>query len=180
MRLFFGLSLPDGVRAVTRACTAHCEASIPGRYVLSDNHHVTLAFLGDVPQARLCDARTVLAQAVRDFPAPRLALDGLSHFGGPQNGILILRVASDPPLAPLHAQLVSALREAGLPADAGPFSPHITLARHAVIPDALPDGPAARFTAAQAHVFLSARDASGVLRYTPLDTVSFAPCRAIF
>ena len=41
-------------------------------------------------------------------------------------------------------------------------------------PDALPACLPVSFTATQAHVFLSARDTAGVLRYTPLETVSFA------
>ena len=49
MRLFFGLSLPGDVRAVTRACAESAALSIPGRYPPAENHHVTLAFLGEVP-----------------------------------------------------------------------------------------------------------------------------------
>ena len=66
-----------------------------------------------------------------------------------------------------------ALQKAGLPADDGPFSPHITLARHARTAGQWPECPPACFTAEQAHVYLSARDHENVLRYTPLDTVSF-------
>ena len=178
MRLFFGLSLPDDVRAVTRACAESAALSIPGRYPPAENHHVTLAFLGEMPPERLPDARDVLARCAAAFPAPTLTLQGFDCFGRRTNGILILRVQSEPPLGPLHDRLVRALAEADLPADPGPFSPHITLARHAALPDALPACPPASFRAAQAHVFLSARDAAGVLRYTPLTTVSFAPANA--
>lgn len=174
MRLFFGLSLPDSVRAVSRACAGAAAACVPGRYALPENHHITLAFLGDVPPERLSDVRAVLERCAAAFPAPTLTLDGFDCFGRRQNGILILRVKSQPPLAPLHDSLIRALSLASLPADPGPFSPHITLARHAVIPDALPVCPSVSFSAAFAHVFLSARDEAGVLRYTPLETVSFA------
>ena len=174
MRLFFGLSLPDDVRAVTRACAEAAATCVPGRYAPAENHHITLAFLGEVPPERLPDARDVLARCAAAFPAPVLTLNGFDCFGRRTNGILILRVKSEPPLGPLHDRLVRALAGAGLPADPGPFSPHITLARHASLPDALPVCPPASFRATQAHVFLSARDEAGVLRYTPLETVSFA------
>lgn len=174
MRLFFGLSLPDDIRTVTRACAESAALVIPGRYAPAENHHVTLAFLGEVPPERLPDARNVLARCAAAFPAPVLTLDSLDCFGRRTNGILILRVRSEPPLGPLHDRLVRALAGADLPADPGPFSPHITLARHASLPDVLPACPPVSFTAAQAHVFLSARDTAGVLRYTPLETVSFA------
>lgn len=174
MRLFFGLSLPSDVRAVTRACAESAALSVPGRYAPAENHHITLAFLGEVPPERLPDARDVLARCAAAFPAPVLTLDSFDCFGRRTNGILILRVSSEPPLEPLHDRLVRALAEADLPADPGPFSPHITLARHASLPDTLPVCPPASFRAASSHVFLSARDEAGVLRYTPLETVPFA------
>lgn len=173
MRLFFGLSLPQEIRAITDRCALQAQQMIPGRYALSENHHITLAFLGEVEKERLKDARDVLASCVAGFPAPVLTLDGFAHFGKASNGILILRVRSEPALDALHDQLVCALREAELPADPGPFSPHITLARHAQIGGAVPQCPGDCFQAAHAHVFLSARDTQNILRYTPLETVSF-------
>ena len=173
MRLFFGLSLPDDVRAATAACAREAQNMIPGRYALSENHHITLAFLGETPESRLQEARDVLARCAAAFPAPTLALDGFSYFGRAQNGILILRVKSDPALDALHRQLVDALHEAELPADPGPFSAHITLARHAQIAGGFPACPSASFRADQAHVFVSARDHENILRYTPVRTVSF-------
>ena len=172
MRLFFGLSLPEEVRAVTRQCALEAQRIIPGRYALSENHHITLAFLGEVPQERLKDAQRVLEGCV-SFPAPKLTLCGFSHFGRAENGILILRVKSEPALDSLHEVLVSALETEGLPADRGPFAPHITLARHACVGKDFPACPEISFTADRAHVFLSARDEANVLRYTPLYAVPF-------
>ena len=172
MRLFFGLSLPPQIRAVTQQCALEAQRTIPGRYALWENHHITLAFLGDVPQEWLEDAQRVLKGCV-SFSAPRLTLDGFSHFGRAQNGILILKVKSEPALDGLHDVLVHALEAEGLPADRGPFSPHITLARHACVGQTLPDCPRVCFTAEEAHVFLSARDEENVLRYTPLYSVPF-------
>lgn len=174
MRLFFGLSLPDSVRAVTRAYAETAAQTIPGRYLPAENHHITLAFLGDVPPERLSDARDVLARCIAAFPAPHITSHQPDFFGKQQNGILVLRVCSHPALEPLHAHLAASLLAAGLPADPGPFSPHITLARHAQIPAHLPICSPFSFSAAQAHVFLSARDSAHVLRYTPLESAPFA------
>ena len=174
MRLFFGLSLPDDIRLAAAKRADDCRLLIPGRYALEENYHITLAFLGDVPQDRLADAQRVLAHAVCSTPAPLLTLGGTGYFGRQQNGILILRVSSEPMLDSLHDALVEDLLAAGLPVDRGPFSPHITLARHACVPDGpLPGGKALRFRPTDAHVFLSARGDDGVLRYTPLFSSSF-------
>lgn len=175
MRLFFGLTLPAPVRAVTAAYARDAQAVIPGRYADAANHHITLAFLGEVPPERLPEAEAVLARIAAGFPAPLLTLGEPSHFGRAQNAIFILRVHSHPALEPLHAALADALLRADLPADPGPFSPHITLARHAVLPECLPSPPGApAFTAQAAHVFSSARDGAGRLAYTPLFAAPFA------
>lgn len=175
MRLFFGLTLPAPIRSATAAYARDAQSAIPGRYADAANHHITLAFLGEAPPERLPEARAVLARVAAGFPAPHLTLGEPAHFGRAQNAILILRVHSTPALEPLHAALTEALLGAGLPADPGPFSPHITLARHAVLPGRLPPPPGPlSFTAHTAHVFLSARDGAGVLAYTPLFAAPFA------
>lgn len=174
MRLFFGLSLPPDIRLAADARARACQALIPGRYVLPENYHITLAFLGDVPQERLGDAHAVLARCIGRVAPPVLRLGDTDYFGRQQNGILILRVLSAPALDSLHEMLVHELLACSLPADRGPFSPHITLARHACVPGGpLPAGEALCFSPSQAHVFLSARDETDTLRYTPLFSASF-------
>lgn len=176
MRLFYGLSLPDPVREEAKMRAQDAARVIPGRYVPAENYHVTLAFLGEVPPERMEEASSVLARTLSGFPAPRLSLGGVSFFGRAQNAILVLRVLSRPSLQPLHDALLKSLAAQGLPFDPGPFSPHITLARHAVIAgDALMPltGSAMSFTPRQAHVFLSARSAANQLCYTPVCSVRF-------
>lgn len=176
MRLFFGLSLPDEIRSVTASLAEGASAFIPGRYALPENHHITLAFIGEVSPERLPEAREILARCAARFPAPRITIGGFSHFGKAENGILILSVQSEPALAPLNTALREALSRANLPFDPGPFSPHVTLARHADVTGGYPaDTPLpAAFTAARASLFLSARDDAGVLRYTPLFDAQFS------
>ncbi len=180
MRIFFGLSLPGGARSAVESLSLSAQALLPGRYVLPGNHHLTLAFLGDVPETRLNEARDVLARCAAAFPAPRIAVSGADTFGSASNAILVLRAESQPDLTPLHDALLSSLEKAALPFSPGPFAPHITLARHVrAEPDALLRlGRMAReipaFHAPCAHLFLSARDEANVLRYTPLFHAGFA------
>lgn len=177
MRLFFGLSLPGDIRQACAALAERCEAAIPGRYAIAENYHITLAFIGNVDESRMGDAADVLQETIRDVPAPRVTLANLSYFNRAQNAILVLRADAQPDLAAVHDALVRGLLSRGLPADAGPFAPHITLARHASIaPGALEaaGGVRGEFTCPQAHLFLSARDEHDVLRYTPLSCANFA------
>ena len=178
MRLFYGLSLPDYIRAEAERAARQAETLMPGRYGVSSNYHITLAFLGEVPPERLGNAEAILTAHAAQTPAPTISLESVDFFGRAENAILILRARSIPALNALHDALVADAQANGLPADPGPFAPHITLARHAqTTPDAL---AAVRvsplsFVPKAAHLFLSARDESNILRYTPLFTADFAP-----
>ena len=175
MRLFFGFSLPASVRQAVSARAAACQSSIPGRYVCKENYHITLAFLGNVPEDRLIDAQDVLRSCIESTPAPQLALGETSFFGRTQNAILIERVRSTPSLEPLHLSLIHALEAASLPFDSGPFSPHNTLARHACVEGiCLPEGDPLSFVPDCAHLYLSARNEQNILTYTPIYTIPFS------
>lgn len=177
MRLFFGLPLPPDARAAVAAFASSLAPDLPARYVLPENYHITLAFLGDVPQEQLPEASAILSRCAASFPPVLLKLDIADHFGRAENGILILRALAQPELLPLHDRLVHVLADAGLPHDPGPFAPHITLARHAnVAAKPLPGTPPIpmSFCAREACVYLSARDESNILRYTPLAHFPFA------
>ncbi len=179
MRIFFGLSLESGARSAVESLVPRAQALLPGRYVLPGNHHLTLAFLGDVPEERLPEARDVLARCAAAFPAPRIAVCGADYFGSASNAIRVLRAESRPDLAPLHDALLASLEKAALPFSPGPFAPHITLARHVRAESAALERLSAMardipaFCAPCAHLFLSARDEANVLRYTPLFDASF-------
>ena len=174
MRLFYGLALPQEIRAASFACAQTAAKVIDGRYAPASNHHITLAFLGDVPQDRIPQAQDILSRTVSRLCAPVLTLGDTGYFGQPQNGILIIHIHAEPSLLPLHDALIHSLRQAQLPVDPGPFSPHITLARHARIGDTpLPKNPPLSFAPDCAHLFLSARNAENQLTYTPVYSASF-------
>ena len=176
MRLFYGLSLPDFVSQETARIVRQSESLIAGRYSKVSNHHITLAFLGEVPPERLSDAERILQRHAAAFPSPTLTLEIADYFGKPDNAILILRVKSISTLDALHDALIADCAQSGLSVDSGPFSPHITLARHAKISPqtlaALAPAPLS-FSPECAHVYVSARDGQDILRYTPLFSAPF-------
>lgn len=174
MRLFYGLSLPDDVRRCAAEHAQMLSSQFPGRYVLPENYHITLAFLGDVPEDRAADAFDILRQYTLNMPPPLLTLGETGFFGNRERAIVTIRIQDTPPLLPLHQSLVQALDNAGLPADHGPFSPHITLARKASLPPSpLPHCQTVSFCAPHAHLYLSARNTENVLTYTPIFTTPF-------
>lgn len=176
MRLFIGLSLNAPARENTATLAGRVQTRIPGRYVLPSNYHMTLAFLGEVSPDQLPEAAQALDAFAAQFSAPRLILGPISHFGKVSNAILIRTVASPVDLSALHTALQKELSSRSLPFTDGPFSPHITLARHADTShtplETLPVDPVS-YVPAHVTLFLSARDKENILRYTPLHTAAF-------
>lgn len=116
MRLFVGLYPPQEVLA-----------ALPRR---TGREHVTLAFLGEVP-----DPGPLLAAlpAVRELPAPRLRLAGAGRFRG---GAVWLGLHGDlPALRRVHATVQRAVTQAGLPVEPGTWRPHLTVGRGLLPPE---------------------------------------------
>jgi 2'-5' RNA ligase len=133
MRCFTALELPANVRA-------HLEGVI-GRlrpirslndaisWTKPENLHVTLKFLGEIPDDRVTD----LANAFRRLPFAPLTLT-LDHFlvlpgQGPAR-VLAAHVDGDvKPLIHLFGQIESASQPLGVRREGRPFKPHVTLGR---------------------------------------------------
>ena len=176
MRLFIGFPLSKDAAADTAHIAGHCALHIPGRYSLPENYHMTLAFLGEVPPEDLGKAKDALNAFAAQFSAPQLTLGALSYFRQAQNAVLIRQVSSPDDLAAMHSALISELDMRALAHTDGPFSPHVTLARHADVSGADLQTYAfspVSFAAHHAVLYLSARDDQNVLRYTPLASAPF-------
>lgn len=137
-RLFFAL-WPDAPmrEALTRAVRKAVRAS-GGRPVPPAQYHVTLAFLGAVPESRVAEfgavARAATAPATVSGPI-QVPLQALVHWPGPR----VLCVVPCAPLRGLGAwvgRLFEALVAAGFAPDLKPFHPHVTVARKVTRPSA--------------------------------------------
>lgn len=97
--------------------------------------HVTLAFLGEVPDDRAGDAARAVAAGVARWQAgagapPKLQLCGGGRFGRRHATVLWVGLTGDvDPLRSLGLALRRELRAARLPYDRKPFRPHLTFAR---------------------------------------------------
>lgn len=125
-RLFVAL-WPDA--AALRALTAwQARWSWPQRAVVvaPAQLHLTVQFIGAVPNARLPELAQALALPMHPFD---LTLDRAEVW--PQGLAVLCPDAVTDALTALHADLQAALQRLALPVDTRAFRPHVTLARKA-------------------------------------------------
>ncbi len=125
IRLFVAVELPQELRArIGMMCTGIDSA----KWVAVDNLHLTLSFLGELPEDRAEDIAGALS-SVGGAPFP-LTMGGAGHFGsGRRVRALWLGVERCPALSALRDRIESTLVRAGLPPEGRKFHPHVTVAR---------------------------------------------------
>ncbi|MBI3452332.1 MAG: RNA 2',3'-cyclic phosphodiesterase [Rhodospirillales bacterium] len=140
VRLFVGVELPEDVRMRLAALCA----GVPGaKWVPAQNLHLTLRFIGEVPEGEAEDIDHALS-AVRP-PRFEINLAGVSYFEtAGQVRALWAGVEKSADLTALHKRVESALIRIGLDPEDRRFTPHITLAR-------LRDAPLSRVSAFLSH-----------------------------
>ncbi|MCJ7451487.1 MAG: RNA 2',3'-cyclic phosphodiesterase [Steroidobacteraceae bacterium] len=127
-RLFFAIWPDDATRARLAEAVREFVPAGTGRPQRPDQWHVTLEFLGDVPEPRLQGVLDSAATAAREAFACELEFDRLQHWKRPQ--VLCLAAGLTPgPLAALVQLLRAQLRMRGFAPESRPFKPHVTLAR---------------------------------------------------
>lgn len=154
-RLFFALWPDERMRTAMAQATREAAQASGGRPVPAANLHVTLAFLGSVPE-RLLPQLAVIA---RRTAASACGEDAASASGGPGLDLVFehleywraaqvlcaVPLRPPAPLAALARKLQERLTEGGFAPDqktsqsagsniAKPFRPHVTLARKALRP----------------------------------------------
>jgi RNA 2',3'-cyclic 3'-phosphodiesterase len=135
VKLFFALWPAATTRARLDRWGQALHDACGGRRTRAENLHLTLAFLGDVD-----DARVPAVEGAMDEVAPRrclLVLDRPGHWR--RNGIAWAGASAVPPeLESLAAELRAALAAAGIAFDPQPFAVHVTLLRDARAPAQMP------------------------------------------
>ncbi|MXO71439.1 RNA 2',3'-cyclic phosphodiesterase [Alteraurantiacibacter buctensis] len=124
-RLFTALTLPE---PVSDLLLDTMEGLADARWQDAEQLHLTLTFLGDVPQPAVDDLVLALSRVpVTPFT---LTLSGVGHFEHKGRAkALWAGVAPSEPLHALQARVAQACAMAGFPPEARRFLPHVTLAR---------------------------------------------------
>ncbi len=102
--------------------------------------HLTLRFLGDLPETSVSEIEAWIDSALDGAPPVQLRAQKTGLFRKKDRVVLYVQLAPDAGLQLLARRLATPI--AGLPTDTQQFVPHLTLARYAVTP-----ADAARFRA---------------------------------
>ncbi|MEG6586738.1 RNA 2',3'-cyclic phosphodiesterase [Dendrosporobacter sp. 1207_IL3150] len=137
MRLFVGIELPSPVKLKLKELQLELKTQADrGRFVSPDNLHITLQFLGEVPDAITKDIVLSLQKLPSEIPQFSLGLGAFGFFGNKSpyrvawvglNGQLDV-------LNKLQQEVQLAMTELKLVKDEKSFKPHITLARDVELP----------------------------------------------
>jgi 2'-5' RNA ligase len=118
-------AMVDGLRVSVANAPGHST-----RLTRRENWHITVAFLGDVPESRVGVAAAVMVQVGSDATPLSLRVEGGGTFGGRRDPILWAGIGGEVDgLRRLARLLQRAVHRARLPVDDRPPRPHLTIAR---------------------------------------------------
>ena len=125
-RLFVAIDLPDSTRQLLVDLDPHLRGV---RWTVPDQMHLTLGFLGDVPEDVELKLREKLSAI--EFGAFFLPVNGIGAFsskGAPK--IIWIGVGkAHPHLFQIHKRVHEAALYAGIERELRPWHPHVTIAR---------------------------------------------------
>lgn len=127
-RLFFALWPDDRQRDQLRNVISPAAKLVEGSAVYRGSWHVTLVFLGDVPDERIPEIQAI-ARAVK-FEPFRTRFDKVEYWPRPK--VAVLSASTVPTeLQHLVLSLETMLEKLEVPLDTRTFRPHITIVRRA-------------------------------------------------
>lgn len=141
MRLFFAVEFDDKVKdAVSKAIAGSRIANPPWRWVARSNIHVTLKFLGDMPDDMVPALVETVSGVCGEFPVFEIVFSGLGGFPNLKKPRVLFYEATKgaDELTTLARRVETALHdELSIPMEDRPFRAHATVARikHPITPD---------------------------------------------
>jgi 2'-5' RNA ligase len=131
MRTFVALVPSDAEQARLADAAADLrDAGFPIRWVRSENVHLTLKFLGEVPEQRVRDVCAAVDGATAGVASFEMAVGQFGAFPSlrrPQ--VVWVGVELESTLQSLQGSLEEALAALGFPREERAFRPHLTLGR---------------------------------------------------
>lgn len=132
MRLFIGIEVPEPQkRSIEKAIQELRKALPTARWVPRENWHVTLKFLGEVPEERVSEITEIGTKSASRTPQFNTHLSEIGSFPTKTRTRVLWVGLVDPDrvMAHLAARLEEKLGKAGFRQESRDLHPHLTLAR---------------------------------------------------
>ncbi len=132
MRTFIAIEIPDEIKQQMAGVQAQIrKAEVDASWPRPEGIHLTLKFLGEVPEARIDEIRNGLALAVAGMGRFRLEVRGIGAFPNARNARVVWVGLSGEmeKLNRLQAAIEDSLTRIGVEREDKLFKPHLTLAR---------------------------------------------------
>jgi len=132
IRTFIAVDLPGQIKdRIGEIISPLKPLSRSIRWVRPEGLHLTLKFLGEIPEEQLPDIFSALETALSEWSTFRFRLSGLGGFPNLRRPRVLwigIREGGDP-LRELAGAVDRALVSCGFPPEKRPFSPHLTIGR---------------------------------------------------
>jgi RNA 2',3'-cyclic 3'-phosphodiesterase len=132
-RIFIAIAVPEPLERELVRLRAELAPEVPGcRWTAALPFHLTLAFLGDVPNSDLDDVHEAAAASADAIEPFDVTVTGLGVFPSPGRPRVIwagVTAHNSKPLFELQESLVNSLARIGHRPDDERFHPHVTLGR---------------------------------------------------
>ena len=133
LRAFIAIEVPSGVQRAIADSTAALKSALPKpliRWVVPQNVHLTLKFLGDGSPAALEKLAGTLKVEVRSYSMFSLSVGGLGAFPTPRRPRVIwIGLETPPALQALWHAVETVTAQLGYSPEERPFSAHLTIGR---------------------------------------------------
>lgn len=132
MRIFIGIRLSDNTHEeIERFLEPFKRISTPIKWTNSENVHLTLKFIGEVPPEQYSRIEAELTGGDFNVGAFDLEIAGCGKFGrGKEINILWLGTAKDEKIEELYRRIENSLERLGIAKEDRPFKPHLTVGRN--------------------------------------------------
>jgi RNA 2',3'-cyclic 3'-phosphodiesterase len=132
MRTFIAIEIPDEIKKEMAKVQDELKRSgADAGWTRPEGIHLTLKFLGEVPEAKIEEIKKALVQAAETTSRFRLKIAGAGTFPNPKNPRVVwLGVSGDiDKLSALQGSVEKSMMAMGFDREERAFSPHLTLAR---------------------------------------------------
>jgi 2'-5' RNA ligase len=146
MRTFIAVEVPKEIQERVGKYIASICALIPDvKWVVSENLHFTIKFLGEIEQTDFKNVRHCVEQAAREYGPFTMGLSGIGFFPSADRPKVIWIGADggEDILFDLYQDMERCLENIGFEREAKTFSPHLTIGRakknrKVTVPERLP------------------------------------------